>query len=67
MHNQHFLGHQPCIFHRKMDPNYHGGLLVHKETNPEVLIVGGGIAGLSAAARLKQHGIKVLMQPGLFL
>ena len=26
----------------------------------EVVIVGGGMAGLSAAARLKQHGIQVV-------
>ncbi len=31
------------------------------ETNPEVLVIGGGPAGSCAAARLRQHGLRVLV------
>ena len=34
------------------------------ETHAPVLIVGGGIAGLSAATRLKEHGVPVLVLEG---
>lgn len=34
------------------------------ETHAPVLIVGGGIAGLSTATRLKGHGLPVLVLEG---
>jgi monoamine oxidase len=34
------------------------------EAHAPVLIVGGGIAGLSAATRLKEHGVPVLVLEG---